>query len=339
MVRPARAGSRRWRPRDVDRAGVRTGCWPTAPSWSLSAAPLAAGTARTSRTCAATRTCAGALAELLELARDRRRHARLALPRAAERLVRWSTPCATRGCDLTFDAYPYLRGCVDPRARGPAGLAAAGGRRPDPWRAVRPGGRRAPARADEIWPRVTLAFVPRAGGPRDCRCSRSPRGSAGPPADAALHLLVTTRTCRSGACSRSRRPTPTSRCARCPAPGALRRVGRHLPRRPPAPARLGHVRAASRPARASSGGLGLAHRGAAPVDHGRRALRPRGPRAARHRAPGGPRARRPVDGGRPRHLRRAAAPRDRACRPSSSTASPRCATAASRARCPAARIR
>ncbi len=96
------------------------------------------------------------------------------------------------GLDLTFDAYPYLRGAsILALVALPDSLPLADADRTlallaDP--AVRS---RLPAR-DEVWPRVTLAWVPGLPWAEGLSLLEVAGRLGMTPADAALHLLVTT---------------------------------------------------------------------------------------------------------------------------------------------------
>jgi len=134
-----------------------------------------------------------ALAELLDLARLTGVGTHVSHYHGpAERLGPLVDNALAEGLDLTFDSYPYLRGSsILALAALPDWLPLA-----DPDRTLAlPGDpevrERLPAR-DEVWPRVTLSWVPGASWAEGLRLVEYAARVGMTPADAALHLLVTT---------------------------------------------------------------------------------------------------------------------------------------------------
>ncbi|KQR12371.1 N-acyl-D-aspartate/D-glutamate deacylase [Cellulomonas sp. Leaf334] len=134
-----------------------------------------------------------ALAELLDLARATGVGTHVShFHGPAERLGPLVDDALAEGLDLTFDSYPYLRGAtILALAALPDWLPLADADRTlallaDP--AVRS---RLPAR-DEVWPRVTLSWVPGASWAEGLPLLEYAARVEMTPADAALHLLVTT---------------------------------------------------------------------------------------------------------------------------------------------------
>ena len=134
-----------------------------------------------------------ALAELLDLARATGVGTHVSHYHGpAERLGPLVDDARAEGLDVTFDAYPYLRGStILALAALPDWLPLA-----DPDRTINlladPAVRsRLPAR-DEVWPRVTLSWVPGASWAEGLSLLEYAARVGMTPADAALHLLVTT---------------------------------------------------------------------------------------------------------------------------------------------------
>ena len=273
-----------------------------------------AAVGRTSRTCAATRTGAPPRSRSCSTWRARPASAPTSRTTTARRAARAAgRRRLAEGLDLTFDSYPYLRGSSILALVALPGLAAAGRRRPHarPPAPTPRSGPRLPAARRRLAARHALVGPGLRRGPRGCRSLEVAARLGMTPADAALHLLVTTNL--QVGCVFEQPPTNrTTRCGPC--------CG--TPRTAPAPtastAAATRTRAAGGRSRGYLGGhvreLGDWDWPTAAQHLSTTAARRfglHGPRdASRLGAPCGPRARRPRDRHRPRHLRRAATPGD-----------------------------
>ena len=332
-----RAGSRRGRRRDVDGARVRARDVGVAgrAAGAVLCALVEGPPARVAHAWLRGPGPEGARGAARPRPGDRRRHARLALPRAGRVVGADGRRRARRGSRPHVRLVPLPQGLVDPRARRPAVVPSAGRRRADARPSRGPCGallaaaarRRLAARDDLVGPGLRVGRGDAAPGRRRAARHEPVRGRAPPAGRDEAAGRVRVRVPAGG----DRALDAGARSAPC----ALRRLRRSLPRRPPAPAWLGHVRPVPRRAHARAGRLVLARGARAPLDDRRAAVRADRSRDRGPRGQGRPRrssTRRTSSTG-PRTRSRARS--RRASRRCWSTGFRCCGTAVSRARCPA----